>query len=71
MSKKEADAAGVRTGRESKERVVFILGNEVGGLSKGVLDLVDIIAEIPMAGEKESLNVSVAGGIALFRILNK
>jgi tRNA G18 (ribose-2'-O)-methylase SpoU len=56
---------------ESKERVVFILGNEVGGLSKGVLDLVDIIAEIPMAGEKESLNVSVAGGIALFRILNK
>ncbi len=49
----------------------FILGNEVGGLAKEVLEKVDIVAEIPMAGEKESLNVSVAGGIALFRMLNK
>lgn len=49
----------------------FILGNEVEGLAKEVLEKVDIVAEIPMAGDKESLNVSVAGGIALFRILNK
>ncbi|MEQ1664757.1 MAG: TrmH family RNA methyltransferase [Bdellovibrionales bacterium] len=49
----------------------FILGNEVEGLTKEVLEKVDIVAEIPMAGGKESLNVSVAGGIALFRILDK
>lgn len=49
---------------------VFILGNEVDGLPKGVLNQVDVIAEIPMHGEKESLNVAVAGGIALFRLLN-
>jgi tRNA G18 (ribose-2'-O)-methylase SpoU len=30
----------------------------------------DVIAEIPMKGKKESLNVSVATGVALFRILN-
>ena len=54
-----------------KEKTVFILGNEVEGLTEETLSLVDIVAEIPMAGEKESLNVSVAGGIALFRILNK
>ncbi len=54
-----------------KEKTLFILGNEVEGLSREVLNTVDIVAEIPMAGEKESLNVSVAGGIALFRILNK
>lgn len=53
------------------EKIVFILGNEIGGLSKEVLDSVDIVAEIPMMGNKESLNVSVAGGVALFRILNR
>ncbi|MEK7228064.1 MAG: TrmH family RNA methyltransferase [Patescibacteria group bacterium] len=54
-----------------KENILFILGNEVEGLKKDILEAVDIIAEIPMAGDKESLNVSVAGGVALFRILNK
>lgn len=49
--------------------VAFILGNEVGGLSREILQEVDIIAEIPMVGGKESLNVSVAGGVALFRML--
>ncbi len=49
----------------------FILGNEVEGLTKETLENVDTVAEIPMAGDKESLNVSVAGGIALFRILDK
>ncbi len=50
--------------------VAFILGNEVDGLSKSILKKIDVIAEIPMKGSKESLNVSVAGGIALFRMLN-
>ena len=54
-----------------KDKMLFVLGNEVGGLTKEVLDKVDIVAEIPMAGKKESLNVSVAGGVALFRILDK
>ena len=47
----------------------FILGNEVSGLPPATLRLADAVAEIPMRGKKESLNVSVAGGIALFRIL--
>jgi tRNA G18 (ribose-2'-O)-methylase SpoU len=50
--------------------VAFIMGNEVEGLPKNILSKVDGIAEIPMNGMKESLNVSVAGGIALFRMLN-
>jgi len=54
---------------EAKEKMVFVLGAEVEGLSKSVLDLSDIVAEIPMKGKKESLNVSVAAGVALFRIL--
>lgn len=56
---------------EAKEKIVCILGNEVEGLSKEVLGIVDTVAEIPMSGEKESLNVAVAGGIVLFRMLGK
>ncbi len=50
-------------------KAAFILGNEVEGVSKTALKNSDFIAEIPMKGKKESLNVSVAGGIALFRML--
>ena len=51
-------------------RTAFILGNEVLGISKSILKECDLIAEIPMRGEKESLNVSVSAGVALFRMLN-
>ena len=46
-------------------KTAVILGNEVGGVSKLLLKLADIIAEIPLKGKKESLNVSVAAGISL------
>jgi tRNA G18 (ribose-2'-O)-methylase SpoU len=49
--------------------VAFVLGNEVNGLPHEVLDLCDVVAEIPMKGSKESLNVAVAAGVALFGIL--
>ena len=48
------------------EKFVVIVGNEVEGVSKEVLSKADVIVEIPMMGEKESLNVSVAAGVALF-----
>ena len=53
-----------------KAKNAFIVGAEVEGLSQNILRKCDIIAEIPMRGSKESLNVSVALGITLFRILN-
>ncbi len=51
------------------EKLAFILGPEVTGLDKKILKNCDKIVEIPMYGRKESLNVSVACGISLFRIL--
>jgi 23S rRNA (guanosine2251-2'-O)-methyltransferase len=53
-----------------KYPVLFIVGNEVEGMPKSLLNKCDVIAEIPMKGKKESLNVGVSLGIALFRILN-
>ena len=53
------------------DKTLIILGNEVEGVSKDLLALADVIAEIPMAGKKESLNVSVATGIFLYRLLDR
>jgi 23S rRNA (guanosine2251-2'-O)-methyltransferase len=50
-------------------KIVLVVGNEPYGISKSTLKKVDTIIEIPMFGKKESLNVSVATGIALFRMI--
>ncbi len=50
----------------SSEKIALVLGNEVRGISTSVLEKCDAILEIPMHGTKESLNVSVTAGIALF-----
>jgi 23S rRNA (guanosine2251-2'-O)-methyltransferase len=47
-----------------------IFGNEILGVSKEALGLSDIVAHIPLYGKKESLNVTTAAGIGLFRLLH-
>ena len=51
------------------EKFAVIVGNEITGVSKEALNASDVVAEIPMLGSKESLNVSVATGVALFVLL--
>ncbi|MEZ4103034.1 MAG: TrmH family RNA methyltransferase [Candidatus Paceibacterota bacterium] len=51
------------------DKNIFVVGNEVSGVEKDILDISDFIVEIKMLGKKESLNVSVATGIALFGML--
>jgi len=46
-------------------KLALIVGNEVDGISPKTLKYCDYVIEIPMRGKKESLNVSVATGIAL------
>lgn len=46
----------------------LIVGNEVGGVCDDLLALSDTIIHIPMLGSKESLNVAVAAGIALYTL---
>lgn len=48
--------------------VALIIGNENSGVKKTLLNRSDKIMEIPMKGMKESLNVSVAFGIAAYHI---
>ena len=53
-----------------KQKCLVLVGNEVLGLSKQLKDQCDVLLEIPMHGKKESLNVSVAFGIVMFRIFD-
>lgn len=46
----------------------LILGNEIHGVTPEILQQMDMVMEIPMHGIKESLNVSVAAGIALYEL---
>jgi tRNA G18 (ribose-2'-O)-methylase SpoU len=49
----------------------LVVGNEVEGISSHVVSLADGALEIPLHGIKESLNVAVACGIALFEIARR
>lgn len=59
---KEVNVSGI-------EKTAFVIGAEVVGISPDVLEQSDVIAEIPMLGTKESLNVTIAFGVAVYRIL--
>lgn len=51
--------------------IALIIGNEVKGVSKSILKKCDKIIELPMLGQKESLNVSVSFGVAGYYIIKK
>lgn len=50
------------------DKVALLLGEEVEGISQELRDACDVLLEIPMRGEKESFNVSVAAGMALYAL---
>ncbi|RYX78762.1 TrmH family RNA methyltransferase [bacterium] len=51
------------------DKIALILGEEVDGISEDIIARCDDLIEIPMSGRKESFNVSVATGIALYGLL--
>ncbi len=64
----EQDARSIPYTKYHVEKpAAFVLGEETKGLPQEVLDMCDTVVEIPLRGTKESLNVSVAAGIVLFR----
>lgn len=52
----------------SPQKIALLLGEEVHGIPHELLEQCDDIVEIPMRGEKESFNVSVAAAIALYQL---
>jgi tRNA G18 (ribose-2'-O)-methylase SpoU len=56
---------------EAGRRYAFVLGNEVSGVSDGVVGQADLALEIPQFGTKHSLNVAVAAGIVCWDFMSK
>ena len=59
-----------KTLKIENENVAIVIGSETDGVQKEVLDLCDIITEIPMLGLKESLNVTIAYAILVYRLFD-
>lgn len=53
---------------EPAERIAVLFGDEVRGIEEPLLERCDVLLQIPMYGEKGSLNVAVAAGIALHHL---
>ena len=50
------------------EKIALLLGEEVEGITLDMRQLCDDLVEIPMVGKKESFNVSVASGFAVYAL---
>jgi 23S rRNA (guanosine2251-2'-O)-methyltransferase len=55
--------------KDENEKVAVVFGNEVEGVDAEVLQHVDASIEIPQLGMKHSLNISVAAGIVMWKIV--
>lgn len=65
----EQDGESVALEAIGRDRpLALVVGNEVDGLDRRILNQCDVIVELPMYGKKNSLNVSVACGIALYTL---
>lgn len=53
------------------EKTCLVVGHELSGVPEDILSLCNRTVQIPMLGQKESLNVAVATGIALFELRSK
>ncbi len=51
---------------QDNQRIVLVIGNELAGVDPGILAICERVLSIPMGGRKESLNVTVAFGIAAY-----
>jgi len=52
-------------------KVCLIVGHELTGVPEEILTICDHVVKIPMLGKKESLNVAVAAGIALYAMRSR
>jgi len=64
----QTEGAEPYTGYIPPETIAVVVGNEVEGVSPALCAQVDACVVLPMCGAKESLNVSVATGILLYKL---
>jgi 23S rRNA (guanosine2251-2'-O)-methyltransferase len=67
----EGEAAQSLYSADFKRPLALVLGAEGSGMRRLTREKCDFLVRIPMVGHMESLNVSVAAGIALFEVLRQ
>lgn len=68
QAEKSISLAGISA--SSNKKIAVILGNEVTGVQDTAMQQADACIEIPQHGMKHSLNVSVAAGIVLWKLVH-
>ena len=56
---------------EKGKKYAVVFGHEINGVDEKLFDLVDMFLEIPQAGTKHSLNISVAAGVVIWEFFKK
>ena len=56
---------------DTTKKYALVFGNEVLGVDQAVVDVCDGAIEIPQVGTKHSINVSVCGGVVLWKFFEK
>ncbi|WP_178985915.1 TrmH family RNA methyltransferase [Winogradskyella helgolandensis] len=56
---------------QPNEKYAFVFGNEVKGVAQDVVDVSDVVIEIPQYGTKHSLNISVSCGVVIWDVFSK
>lgn len=56
---------------ESGRKYALVFGNEVSGVEQSAVDMCDMAIEIPQRGTKHSLNVSVSGGVVMWKFFEQ
>ncbi len=69
QSKKSTPYYKIPKSYTQNPKICLVVGGEIEGLPSSILSRADKIIEIPMYGEKESLNVAVAFGIVAFHLV--
>lgn len=52
---------------DKSKKYALVFGNEVSGVDQAVVDMCDGAIEIPQVGTKHSINVSVCGGVVIWK----
>lgn len=56
---------------DSNQQYAFVFGNEVTGVRDDVVDMADVVLEIPQFGTKHSLNIAVSVGVITWDFIQK
>lgn len=55
--------------KKDENSICIVVWNEIWGVNKNIIDLSDIVVEIPMLGKKQSLNVATSAGIIMYKFV--